>query len=87
MDKEREKKIKKSFDKNAELLERFTQSLKDSYINQDNSENKQLTRLEVRDVNGKVLYQVKNQNIELSFQDDGQTLKITIHEDEDFTNS
>lgn len=72
-------------DKTLELIERFTQSLKDSYINQDNIENKQLTRLEVRDVNGKMLYQVKNHNIEMSFQDDGQTLKITINEN--FTNS
>lgn len=63
-----------------ELFENFAKNLKASYINQDDVENKQLTRLEIRDTNGNMIYQVKNQNIELSFQDDGQTLKITIHE-------
>jgi hypothetical protein len=72
-------------DKFKEIFENFAKNLKASYRNQDNSENKQLTRLEVRDANGKMLYQVKNRNIELSFQDDGQTLKITIYED--FTSS
>ena len=63
-----------------EIFENFAKNLKASYRNQDNVENKQLTRLEIRDTNGNMIYQVKNQNIELSFQDDGQTLKITIHE-------
>lgn len=82
MDKEREELIRKSFDKQSDILSEFTKALKASYINQDNVENKQLTRLEIRDTNGNMIYQVKNQNIELSFQDDGQTLKITINEHE-----
>ena len=65
---------------NEDLLTNFNQKLKESYINQDNVEEKKLARLEIRDTNGNVIYQVKNQNIKLSFQDDGQTLKITIHE-------
>lgn len=70
---------------NEDLLTNFNQKLKESYINQDNVEEKKLARLEIRDTNGNMIYQVKNQNIELSFQDDGQTLKITIHEN--FTNN
>lgn len=82
MDKEREELILKSINKHNDMLDRFNQALKASYINQDGIENKQLTRLEIRDANGKMIYQVKNQNIELSFQDDGQTLKITVKENE-----
>ena len=63
-----------------ETFENFAKNLKASYRNQDNVKDKQLTRLEIRDTNGNMIYQVKNQNIELSFQDDGQTLKITINE-------
>lgn len=79
MNKEREELILKSIDKQSDTLDRFNQALKASYINQDGIENKQLTRLEIRDANGKMIYQVKNQNIHLSFQDDGQTLKITVN--------
>jgi ketosteroid isomerase-like protein len=77
MNKEQEEKTEESFDKNAELLERFTESLKDVYVNQDNSNDKIVTRLEVIDKNGRVYVNSKCK-IQLDYQDDGQTLKIIV---------
>jgi ketosteroid isomerase-like protein len=77
MNKEKKEKTEESFNENEELLERFTESLKDIYVNQDNSNDKIVTRLEVVDKNGRVYVNSKCK-IQLDYQDDGQTLKIIV---------
>jgi ketosteroid isomerase-like protein len=77
MNKEKKEKIEESFNENEELLGRFTESLKDIYVNQDNSNDKIVTRLEVIDKNGRVYVNSKCK-IQLDYQDDGQTLKIIV---------
>ena len=77
MNKEKKEKIEESFNENKELLEKFTESLKDIYVNQDNSNDKIVTRLEVVDKNGRVYVNSKCK-IQLDYQDDGQTLKIIV---------
>jgi hypothetical protein len=77
MNKEKKEKIEESFNENEELLERFTELLKNTYINQDDSNDKIVTRLEVIDKNGRVYVNSKCK-IQLDYQDDGQTLKIIV---------
>lgn len=61
-----------------EYYEKITEALETAMKKENEYDNSKLTRFEVIDENNGRAYTQRNCNVELSYQDDGRTLKVFI---------